>query len=171
MTSSEAIQRVRVVAYLVLGAAVVFPIVENVGTLLAAPSAGAPWRFGAIGSMSTIVTASLIGLLLILVTSLIARDRWITIAVGVVSALLALCALVAIVLFVLDAIQVRGRVQPALRNRFDFAAALAMARLLFTTIVSAVLARIALRSRGTRAAAADADVLLVGRPHLESARR
>jgi hypothetical protein len=75
------------------------------------------------------------------VIAVVSNQRRVLLVLGVLSALLAILLLGSSVLFVLDALQTRARVNPAMLRRFDFASAGAVAKLVLYAVANLMLAR------------------------------
>jgi hypothetical protein len=131
----------RTAGYLVLALAALFPLLDLFSGLMPPNFGNATWRFGAVGLFSNFAMGLSLELYLIAVIALLANQRRVLLVLGVLSALLAVLLLGSSVLFVLDALQTRARVTPAVLRRFDFAAGGAVAKLLLYAVANLVLAR------------------------------
>jgi hypothetical protein len=131
----------RTAGYMVLVLAALFPLLDLLSGLYPTNFGNATWRFGAVGLFSNFAMGLSLELFLIAVIALVANQRRVLLVLGVLSALLAVLLLGSAVLFVLDALQTRARVNPAVLHRFDFAAGGAVAKLLLYAVANLVLAR------------------------------
>jgi hypothetical protein len=141
----------RTAGYLVLALAALFPLMDLASGLIPSNFGNATWRFGVAGLLSNAAMGLSLELFLMAVIALVSNQRRVLLGLGVVSVLLAILLLGSSVLFVLDALQTRARVNPAVVRRFDFATAGALAKLLLYALANLVLARgefLAARRRG-----------------------
>ena len=134
-------KHIRTAAYIILILAAVFPFVDIVSGLFPLNFGNATWRFGAVGVFSNYAMGLSLELLLLAVLAWLSNHRRVLLVLGVISLLLAVVLLGSTVLFMLDALQTRARVNPALMKRFDFASAGAVAKLVMYAIANAILAR------------------------------
>jgi len=140
-TSTETIaRRLRIPAYLILGFASAMPVVEALANLWPYAPGVPQWRFGALGTLSNMVSPAMIGLLLMTVVAATAGDRLMLWVLVLADCLLGAFALTAAGMFVLDALQTRAQIKPEVLHRFDFASGLALLRLLFIAVAGALLA-------------------------------
>jgi len=132
------------------------------------------WRFGAVGLVSSAIGAPLLVLVLVYALALLCGDRKVVITVGVIAAIIAVVMLLGAGSFTLDALQMKGRVNPAALDKFKGASALALVKLIVMGISAIVLAVSAFRSaklakkdvvRATRPGA----TLIVGQPAMKTA--
>jgi hypothetical protein len=131
----------RTAGYLVLALAALFPFLDLISGLMPPNFGNATWRFGAVGLFSNFAMGLSLELFLMAVIALLANQRRVLLVLGVLSVLLAVVLLGSSVLFVLDALQTRARVTPAVLRRFDFAAGGAVAKLLLYAVANLMLAR------------------------------
>lgn len=134
-------KHIRTAGYIILVLAAIFPFLDVLSNLLPLNFGNATWRFGAIGVFSTYVMGLSLELLLLAMLAALSGHRRVLLVLGVISLLLAVMLLGGTVLFVLDALQTRARVNPALLKRFDFATGGAIAKLVFYAIANLILAR------------------------------
>ena len=134
-------KHIRTAAYVILVLAALFPFIDIVSGLFPMNLGNATWRFGAVGVFSNYAMGLSLELLLLAVLAALSSHRRVLLVLGVFSALLAVVLLGSTVLFLLDALQTRARVNPALMNRFDFASAAAVAKLVLYAIANIILAR------------------------------
>lgn len=138
-TGEAFIVRMRIPAYIVFGIATPLPVLESLANLWPYHFGLAQWRFGALGTLSNMLAPSMIGLFLLAIVAGLASDRivlWFLAAVGVTAGVVASCSSI---MFVLDAIQTRANINPKALNRFDFATALALTRLLFVAAAGIII--------------------------------
>lgn len=165
------VRHLRVPGYLILFIAMILPLLDLLVSVMPLRPTTVVWRFGAVGLFSSAIGAPLLILFFIYVLSVLAGDRKITMLVGIVSALICLSLVLGSGAFVLDALQMKQRVQPAAQTRFMTASVQAMLKLGMQGLGSLVLAISAFRAlkaaraapvaRGTEPRAASS--LLVGR--------
>jgi hypothetical protein len=163
----------RTAGYLVLSFAALFPLLDLFSSLMPPNFGNATWRFGAVGLFSNFAMGLSLELFLLAVIAAVANQRRVLLVLGVLSALLAVLLLGSSVLFVLDALQTRARVQPAVLRRFDFASGGAVAKLLLYAVANLVLARgefLAARRRSRPAGRARGLVTPVAAKPAESTR-
>jgi hypothetical protein len=126
---------------MVLALAALFPLLDLFSGLMPPNFGNATWRFGAVGLFSNFAMGLSLELFLMAVIALLANQRRVLLVLGVLSVLLAVVLLGSSVLFVLDALQTRARVAPAVMRRFDFAAGGAVAKLILYAVMNLTLAR------------------------------
>ena len=165
----------RTAGYLVLSLAALFPLMDLVGGLIPSNWGNATWRFGAVGLFSNFAMGLSLELFLLAVIAYVANHRRVLLVLGVLSAVVAVLLLGSSVLFVLDALQTRARVQPAMVRRFDFATGGALAKLLLYAVVNLILSRgefLAARRRGRPAPPRARGMVtpVVAKPAVESGR-
>jgi hypothetical protein len=144
--STDLLRRLRAPAYLILGAAMLFPISDVVVNIWPIHAGDVAWRFGALGVTATAATAPLLVLLLIYALAFTVDDRPVVALVGVLAALAAVALFVAAGAFTLDALQMKARVRPESVVRFTAASAQALIKLLFLSLSATVLAVSAFRA-------------------------
>ena len=89
---------------------------------LGSPSPGAvPWRFGALGLLSTALLLPTLGLTLVLVAMVLRMQHRALKVLAIIAGLSAVTVIALIVVFGLDAIQVRGQVRQDVKRNFDLA--------------------------------------------------
>jgi hypothetical protein len=164
------IRRMRIPAYLVFGLATPLPVLEVLANLWPFHFGLANWRFGALGTLSTMLAPSMIGLLLLIIVAGLSGDRMVMWVLSAISWLFAVLGLVISIFFVLDMLQTRAVMKPDVLHRFDFASALALARILFVTLSAALMGfqtwrhlRGVPQTSARRPVAAGAPSMLVGR--------
>ena len=133
--------QIRTAGYLVLICAALFPILDLLSGLLPPNFGSATWRFGAVGLLSNFAMGFSLELLLIAALAIWANHRRVLLVLGIVSVVLGIVLLWSSVLFVLDALQTRARVTPAMIKRFDLATAGATAKLVLFAAANLLLAR------------------------------
>jgi hypothetical protein len=112
--------------YLILGAMIIFPLLDAVLTVWPLRLGEVSWRFGAVGIFSRGLMSPLFGLILMYGLALIYEHRVVQRVVAVLAAIAATAVASAAVLFVLDALQMRGQVQPQMKTAFDVATVVAL---------------------------------------------
>ena len=168
---SPFIRRLRAPGYLILGIAMVLPLVDLVMSLSPLRPTTLMWRFGAVGLLASAIGAPLLVLFLVYVLAYFAGDRKVMIVCGVVAAVFALLMIAGSGTFALDALQMKRRIQAAAQSRFLLASAQAMFKMGLQGLASLVLAVSAFRTLrgakslpGPRTEARPSSNLLVGRP-------
>jgi hypothetical protein len=131
--------------YLILAAMIVFPLIDTVLTVWPFRVSEVSWRFGATGIFSRGLLSPLFGLILVFGLALIFEHRIVQRAVAVVAAILVPVFASACILFALDAVQMRGQVQPQMQTPFDVASLVAFAKLVVMMVISGALGMAALR--------------------------
>jgi hypothetical protein len=167
LAPSEYPRRLRVPGYLILGSAMVLPLLDFVLSVMPMRPDTVAWRFGAIGLFASAQMVPLLTMFLIYALALMAKDRRVIIFIGGVSFLLALTALVSSGAFALDALQMNGRVQPQAYARFRLASVQAVAKLILGGVAALVLSVSVFRTaRAMRLATVrnKGEAFLMGRP-------
>ncbi len=140
------LRHLRVPGYLILFIAMILPLLDLLVSVMPLRPTTVVWRFGAVGLFSSAIGAPLLILFFIYVLAVFAGDRKITMLVGIVSALICLSLILGSGAFVLDALQMKQRVQPAAQTRFMTASVQAMLKLGMQGLGSLVLAISAFRA-------------------------
>jgi hypothetical protein len=164
------VRRLRAPGYLILGIAMVFPLLDLLVSVLPLRPATVVWRFGAVGLLSSAIGAPLLILFFIFVLAYFSGDRKIMVVCAAIAALIALVMIGMAGTFALDALQMKRRVQAAAQAKFLMACAQALLKLAFEGLAALVLAVSAFRTlRGAKAApvarteARPSSSLLMGR--------
>lgn len=123
------LRRARFPAYLVLGMAMVFPIVDLLSSLTPMHPSNVMWRFGAMGLGASAVATPLLMLLLILSLALVLGDRPAVMLVAVLASLGVVVLLVGSGSFALDALQMKGKVPDKGQAKFVMASGVALMKL------------------------------------------
>ena len=139
-------RHLRAPGYLFFGIAMLLPVLDLLISIYPFRIGTVVWRFGAVGLLSSAVGAPLLVLFFVFALALFAGDRKVVIAVGVLAALIALLLISGSGSFVLDALQMKRRVQAAAQERFMMASAQAMLKLVLESITAIVLALSAFRA-------------------------
>jgi hypothetical protein len=165
------IRRLRAPGYLILGIAMVLPLVDLVVSLSPLRPTTLMWRFGAVGLLASAIGAPLLVLFLIYVLAYFSGDRKVMVACAVLAALIALTMIGGAGTFSLDALQMKRRIQEAAQARFVMASAQALFKMGLQGLASLVLAVSAFRTLkgaktlpGPRTEARGSSSMLVGRP-------
>ena len=175
---SNLVRNIRLPGYLILGIAMVLPLLDLLVSVMPLRPSTVVWRFGAVGLYSSAIGAPLLLLFFIYVLAQLSGDKKITVFVGVISTLIALSLVAAAGAFVLDALQMRQRMQPAAQTKFMTASVLAVIKIALEGLASLALAFSAFRaSRTTKAVAPVARAesgrsgspMLVSRPSARAA--
>jgi hypothetical protein len=133
-------RRLRTPVYLVLGCALLFAIVDFILAVAPLQLGNVMWRFGAVGLSANAVVTPLVIASLLYALSIVSEDRGILMAVGILAALFAFYLLIASGSFALDALQMRSRVNPAAKDKFVVASAVAGVKLVVECVISLLLA-------------------------------
>lgn len=141
------LRRLRTPGYLILSIALGLPLLELVLSLLPFRFDTVTWRFAAEGILSSAVAAPMLALLLIFAIALATDDRVAALAVAVMAAILAIILIAGAGSFILDALQMRRRVNSAQLSRFTSATTLATCKLVLQAIAGIVLSINAFRAR------------------------
>lgn len=168
---SNLVRNIRLPGYVILGIAMVLPMLDLLVSVMPLRPSTVMWRFGAVGLYSGAIGATLLILFFIYVLAQLSGDKKITLFVGVISALIALSLVAAAGGFVLDALQMRQRIQPAAQPRFMLASVQGMLKIGLELLASLVLAISAFRAARTTKAvvpAARAESGRSGSPMLVS---
>ncbi|MEP6622472.1 MAG: hypothetical protein ABJE47_24690 [bacterium] len=136
---SERTRRLRVPGYLILGIALLLPLVDVFMSVMPFKPDTVAWRFGAFGLFASAVGAPLLVLFLIYGLATVFGDRKIVIVCGIISALFALLLLGGFGSFALDALQMRSRVPAAAMPKFYAASAQAVIKLSLQALAALVL--------------------------------
>ena len=168
-SAPDLIRRLRAPAYLIMAVTSILPLVDLLMAISPMHFGTVMWRFGAVGLISSAVGAPLLVLTLVYALALLSGDRKVVITVGIIAAILALLMLVGAGSFALDALQMKGRVNPVALDKFKGASALALVKLIVMGAASIVLAVSAFRStklmkREPVRAARPGATLIVGQP-------
>ncbi len=166
------VKSLRVPGYLLLGIASVLPMLDLLVSVMPFRPSTVVWRFGAVGLFSSAIGAPLLILFFIYVLAQFAGDRKVKLLVGVIAALITVSLVAAAGAFVLDALQMRQRIQPAAQVKFMTASIQAVLKIALEGLAALVLAISVFRSsRESRSASAartesgrSGSPLLVGRP-------
>ena len=164
------VRHLRAPGYLILGIAMVLPLMDLLVSVMPLRPATVVWRFGAVGLLSSAIGAPLLILFFIFVLAYLSGDRKIVAVCAALAAVIALVMIAGAGTFALDALQMKRRVQEAAQSRFLLASAQAMVKLGLEGLASLVLAVSAFRTlKGAkaiavaRAEARPSSSLLMGR--------
>jgi|SRR5690348_1388741 len=168
-TAPELVRRLRVPGYLIMAVTSILPLIDLLMAISPMHPGTVMWRFGAVGLISSAIGAPLLVLVLVYALALLCGDRKVVITVGVIAALVAVLMFIGAGSFTLDALQMKGRVNPAALDKFKGASALALVKLVLMGISAVVLALNAFRSaklmkRETVPATRRGATLVVGQP-------
>lgn len=133
------ILRLRVPTYLILGVALLFPLIDVMMGAWPMHPGLLTWRFGFVGILATTVSAPLLVLLLLYAFALSVGDRKVVVLCAVVALVLAVVLVAGGASFFLDTIQMKRRVPASQLARFDAASTQALMKLAINTIASLVL--------------------------------
>jgi hypothetical protein len=146
------VRRLRAPGYLILGIAMVFPLLDLLVSVLPLRPATVVWRFGAVGLLSSAIGAPLLILFFIFVLAYFSGDRKVMVVCAAIAALIALLMIGMGGTFALDALQMKRRVQAAAQPKFLMACAQAMLKLGAEGLAALVLAVSAFRTlKGAKA--------------------
>lgn len=127
------------IAYLILLAAVALPALDAMSSLWPAQYASLTWRYTALSLIASSVGAPLVLLLFGYLIATLAGDRPVLIALLVFSVLLVVIIVAGSTLFLLDYVQLRGRLQVDTLSRFDAATSLSALKYLVNGILYVLL--------------------------------
>ena len=169
---SNLVRNLRIPGYVILGIAMVLPMLDLLVAIMPFKPATVVWRFGAVGLYSSAIGTPLLLLLFIYMLAHVAGDRKVTMVVSVLAALIALSLVAGSGAFVLDTLQMRQRIQPAAQTKFMTASVQAILKLALEGLGALVLAISAFRAgRGIKSlpvarveSGRSSSPLLVGRP-------
>ena len=145
-SASDLVRRLRAPGYLIMAVTSILPLIDLMMAISPMHPGTVMWRFGAVGLISSAIGAPLLVLVLIYALALLSGDRKVVITVGIIAAIIAVFMLIGSGSFALDALQMKGRVNPAALDKFKGASALALVKLLAMCVSSIVLAVSAFRS-------------------------
>ena len=165
------IRRLRTPGYLILGIAMILPLVDLVISLSPLRPTTLMWRFGAVGLLASAIGAPLLVLFLLYVLAYFSGDRKVMILCAVLAVVIALLMIGGAGTFVLDALQMKRRIQEAAQARFVMASGQALFKMGLQGLAALVLAVSSFRTikgvkslPGPRTEARASSKLLVGRP-------
>ena len=128
-------------AYLLGVLLVVLPLVDLTTTVWPLRFSDARWRFGVVGTMSSVLLVPLVGLLLIMATAVLSDHRRVQRVVGGICIVLAIGLAAVEVLFILDIFQTLASVKPQFQHTIRVAAGTAFMKHVLTVIVLILLGR------------------------------
>jgi len=120
--------------YLVGGTLTILPVLDAWMAVTPVHMDDVRWRFGAAGLAANSLVLPSVGLLLLLATSLVYGHTALRRIVGIVALVGALVFCVGIVFFVLDAVQTRPDVRPAMSGSFLLASSSAVVKMLIAAL-------------------------------------
>jgi hypothetical protein len=126
--------------YLVAALMVVIPLFDEISRLVPVQGGDAAWRFRFVGSIAGITLVPLTGLLVGLCCAVFAGGRLSRRIVGIVSAVLAVILVAMAVMFGIDYFHVLPLVNPRLQHVTSLATCVALAKLVLSIIMLALLA-------------------------------
>ena len=132
-------QRIAPAAYLVAFALVVIPIFDASMTAFPPHFHDARWRFGIVGLLSNAVLFPVLGALIAVATAALLEHRKTQRALGALALVAVAVCVVAFGMFVLDALQTRAAVRPALSLSFTVASATAAVKLALASVTFCML--------------------------------
>lgn len=144
--SRDILRRLRTPAYLFLIVTLLFQSVDFVMGVAPFRFESVVWRFSTAGGAANGSGNFLLLILLVYAVALVFGDTRALWFAGAVSAVIAVALLVGTGSFVLDALQLRARVDPAGVRKFDVATAQALAKLVVETGVATLFAISAFRA-------------------------
>ena len=133
------VRRLRAPGYLVLGTAMVFPLVDWLVPVLPLRPLTIAWRFGAVGYLSSAMGAPLLVLFLFYALAYFSGDRKVMVLCAVLAGLIALSAIAGAGTFALDALQMKSRVQAPAQSKFLLVSGWALCKLAIEGLASLVL--------------------------------
>jgi hypothetical protein len=162
----DLLRRLRVPGYFVMAVLLILPILELIATSAPVHLAQAAWRFTVVGLAANVTGTSLLGLFFIYAIAASAGDRGVVVAVSSLAALASVICLVGAGVFPLDALQLKGQVNPAVAPRYNLAWMVAWAKIAVAGIGFLIMAISSFRFAGSvrRTAPAGRGGLVVGSP-------
>ena len=164
--ASEAVRRTRAPAYVIATLVILFPLMEIGASAWPYRTNNPEWRLGFISTAAGASTAILLGLLLIYVIGTLFDDRPVIWFVALIGTLMTALCVMAGGSFLLDALQLKGQVNPNMEGRYSVNSALALIKLglagfaALVVAVSAFLAGRNLRRTSRREAKMPARVMV-----------
>jgi hypothetical protein len=146
LSADTNVKRIRTAGYVVLMMAAIFPLIDYAVGLWPFALGNATWRFGAIGLLTNYAVGATVSLFFLLVLAVASNDRKVLLVLGTVAALAAISLVAGSASFVLDALQVRGRVTPQALRHFEYAAAQAVVKMVGLAIANALMSRSAFKA-------------------------
>ena len=126
-------------AYLVMVSIAVFTVIDVTLAVWPLDPSQAAWRFGAVGTLTRHLISLLLALLLTVGVASVAGHRGVLRVCGALCAFLVLALLPVMLLFLLDTLQLRATLQPAVLHAFDLSAAAALFKMVAVMAVALVL--------------------------------
>lgn len=128
-------RRLAVPSYIAAGSLIVFPIFDQAMQLVStAKIHDARWRFGASGLLSNLLVLPVAGLMIVFLIATALEHRVFQRVLAALSGLAASVILLGTGLFVLDAVQVRSLMTPAMTISWAVASSTAVIKLIIATI-------------------------------------
>ncbi len=127
--------------YLVALLLVIIPISDTVISMLPLQLSDESWRFGVVGSISSITLVPLLGALLATSVAVLAEHNRLRRWLGLFSGTIAILLGAVVILFLLDYFQTRSRVQAQLKAEMDVATVIAVVKQILTIVVLTLLAK------------------------------
>jgi hypothetical protein len=145
MTPSESARRLRIPGYLIMWTVTIVQLVDVVIRAWPFRIHSPAWRLGVIGFAANAVGTTMISFLVILGIAVAVGDRGVSMLVAAVSAVAAVLCLLATGIFTLDALQMKGQVDPNLSHQYDLSSFWLVARVLVAVLIFGILAMSAFR--------------------------
>lgn len=127
--------------YLLAAALIIIPLVDATMSTWPIRFGNEMWRYGAVGTLSSVTLVPLLGLLLTLTIAKFADNRRIRRFVGWICALFAVGIAVLVVMFILDYFQVRATVRPQVQHALSVATTTAIIKHLVSLVILVLLSR------------------------------
>jgi hypothetical protein len=140
----------------------VTPFAETFLSILPIRTNEVNWRFGVFGLFSRALMTPLLALAGMCGLAFVRGHRGTLRFLGGTAALLLVILVLSLGMFALDAVQARAQVTPQALSSFDVAATLAVGKILFSTVILALMAIGAWKSAGRPAQRSRADTVLLG---------
>ena len=144
--ASEAVRRTRAAAYVIATLVLLFPLLEIGASAWPYRIHDPEWRIAVTTAAAGASTAILLGLLLIYVMGTLFEDKPVIWLVAVIGALMTALCLLAGGAFILDALQLKGRVSLGMERRYTLISGLALAKVCLAGFASLVVAVSAFRA-------------------------
>ena len=123
-------------AFVFLAVTLVLQVADLIVTISPITPTSTMWRFNALGSASSMIGNVLLLILLMFAVSLLFRARAGIALVSVLAGIVAVCCFVGAGLFILDTLQLQGKVEPQVADGFVLVSAQALWRFLVNGLIA-----------------------------------
>ncbi|MES2177425.1 MAG: hypothetical protein V4550_06135 [Gemmatimonadota bacterium] len=132
-------KRLAPAAYLLAVLFLVIPMVDNLMSVVPLHPGSSAWRFGAIGLLSNALLLPALGLLIAFFAAMNLSHTRLLFIMRILTWAVAMLLVVAAIVFLLDALQARGTLNPAFKRSAKLASITATAKLLIGALTFAVI--------------------------------